>query len=268
MRPRASLWRILVYIPLVLSITFAVLPFLWMVGYSISSGDAGNGLRLTFSHYERAFAVTSLGRYLVNGVIVCSSIVILQMLVCSPCGYALAKMRLPGRNLLVAGTIAALIVPQHVLALPVFWAIAKLDLLNTYAALVLPFMVSPLGVLLFMEYFRRVPTELIHAGRMDGLGEAEIILRIMLPGAAPAAAAFAIFSIVSHWNDLFWPLIVIQSDSLMPPALGILAFSNDEAGTEYGPMMAAATMIVAPLLVLFLLTQRLVIRVIGRGASQ
>lgn len=252
---------------LTITVLFALLPFAWMLTYSVMPPDASATWAPTVANYRRAVEATPLVRFLMNGAVVCSAIVMLQILVCAPCGYALAKMHLPGGRLLRAAFVVALIIPQHVLALPLFWAFAKLNLLNTYAALVLPFVVSPFGVLLFSEYFKRVPSELVHAARIDGLSELEIILYLMLPAAAPAAAAFAIFSIIAHWNDLFWPLVVVQSEAMMPPAVGILAFSSDEAGAEYGPLMAAATIIVAPLLLVFLATQRLVIRLIGRGAS-
>ena len=102
-----------------------------------------------------------------------------------------------------------------------------------------------------------VPDELIDAARMDGMGELSIVWRVMLPTAVPALMAFAIFSVVAHWNDYFWPRMVVTGDrSLFTPPLGLREFKADIDGSLYGPMMATATVIVTPLIVAFLLAQK------------
>jgi len=95
------------------------------------------------------------------------------------------------------------------------------------------------------QFFMTVPDDLVDAARLDGMSEIEIVWRIMLPTAIPALIAFGIFSVVTHWNDYFWPLIAISDDKLFTPALGVVAFRNDDAGNNYGPLMAAATIIAA-----------------------
>jgi multiple sugar transport system permease protein len=121
---------------------------------------------------------------------------------------------------------------------------------------VLPFIVSPFGIFLFRQFFKAIPDDIVHAARLDGVSELGIVFRIMLPMALPAVIAFAILSVVSHWNDLFWPLIAVRSEELMPPPLGVMAFKNEEAGSDYGPLMAGAMLVVAPLTVAFLVAQR------------
>ena len=101
-----------------------------------------------------------------------------------------------------------------------------------------------------------MPDDLIHAARLDGLSEWAIVWRIMVPQALPAIIAFAILSVISCWNNLFWPSIAVTSEALMPPSLGIVFFRNAEAGNAYGPLMAAATLVVTPLVLAFLLAQR------------
>jgi multiple sugar transport system permease protein len=132
----------------------------------------------------------------------------------------------------------------------------ELGILNSYAALILPFIVSPFGIFLFRQFFKSIPDDIIHAARLDGLSELAIVWRIMLPMALPAVVAFSIFSVVAHWNDLFWPSIVIKSQALMPPSLGVTAFRSTEAASDYGPLMAGAVLVVLPLLVAFALAQR------------
>ena len=142
------------------------------------------------------------------------------------------------------------------LAIPHFVLLNVFGLLDTYAALILPWAISTFGIFLLRQFFRSIPDEMIHAARLDGLGEFEIIWRIMIPMTAPALAAFGIFSVVAHWNDLFWPLIAVRREEISTPALGILLFRDDEAGQFFGPLMAGAVIIVAPLLVAFLIAQR------------
>ena len=190
----------------------------------------------------------------------------LQILVCAPAGYALAKLRFRGRDLLFALVLVGLLIPHQVLALPLFILAYRIGILDTYAALIFPFIVSPFGIFLFRQFFKAVPDDLVHAARLDGLSEAGIVWRVMVPIAWPAVVAFAIFSVVAHWNDLFWPLIAVRSEELMPPPLGIMAFKNEEAGSDYGPLMAGATLIVAPLVVAFLFAQRWFVDGLNLGA--
>ena len=129
-------------------------------------------------------------------------------------------------------------------------------LLDSYAALVLPFTISVFGIFLMRQFFRTVPDDLIHAARLDGMGELEIVWRVMLPTAMPALLAFSIFSVVWHWNDYFWPLLVINSPHLATPPLGTMFFRNEEAGSAFGPLMAGTVLITAPLVLLFVVAQK------------
>lgn len=243
---------------------FALMPFLWMVALSLKSpGEMfGTGARLWPHHlyaienYTTAITAAPLLRFLFNGVFVCTAIVSLQLLICVPCAYALAKLRFKGNTTLFTLVLIALILPHQVLACPLFVLCYKLGILNRYAALILPFIVSPFGIFLLRQFFKAIPDDVVYAARLDGVSELGIVWRIMVPMTWPAVVAFMIFSTVSHWNDLFWPLIAVRSEALMPPAQGILSFRNDAAGTDYGPLMAGAVLVVAPLITAFLFAQR------------
>jgi multiple sugar transport system permease protein len=253
---------------------FVLVPFVWMV--SLSLKPPGEIFRQSFSllperwaaieNYTKAVTAAPLLRFMANGLVVCAAILALQLLVCAPAGYALAKLRFRGRDLLFALILVGLLVPQQVLALPLFVMAFKLGILNTYAALVFPFIVSPFGIFLFRQVFKTVPDDLVHAARLDGLSEFSIVWRVMVPIAAPAVIAFAILSVVSHWNDLFWPMIAVRSEELMPPPLGVVAFRNEEAGSDYGPLMAGATLVVAPLVLAFLIAQRHFVEGLSAGS--
>lgn len=260
----------------VLLVTSALIliPFVWMVSLSIK--PPGEIFRAAFSfwpqqfygfeNYTKALTAAPLPQYMFNGVIVCGMIVVLQVILCAPAAYAMAKLDFPGKHLLFALVLIALILPHEVLALPLFILGYKLGILNTYAALIFPYVVSPFGIFLFRQFFKTIPDDVVHAARLDGLSELAIVWKIMVPMALPAIIAFAIFSVVSHWNSLFWPLIAVRDQSLMPPPLGIMAFRNEEAGNDYGPLMAASTIIVAPLVIAFLAAQRWFVEGMTGGA--
>ncbi len=239
-------------------------PFVWMLSTSIKPPDEvfSSELRLWpknfygVENYTAAFTETRLLRFIMNGLIVTASIFFFQVLVALPCAYALAKLRFLGRNALFALVMLSLLIPPQAVAIPVYLLLFKIGILDTYASLIVPWTISVFGIFLMRQFFKTVPDDLIDAARMDGISEFGIVWRVMLPTAIPALIAFGIFSVVAHWNDYFWPLIVLSSQELYTPPLGVSAFRNDEFGNAYGPLMAAATVIVAPLVIAFLFAQR------------
>lgn len=209
-----------------------------------------------WENYAGAFTGQPLARYLLNGFFVGACIFAIQALVAVPCAYALAKLRWRGRETTFAFVLLGLLIPPQVTAIPLYILLWKLGLLDTYAAIIFPSAVSVFGIFLMRQFFRTVPDDLLHAARLDGLSEFAIVWRIMLPTAIPALVSFGILSFVWNWNEFFWPLIVVQSEHLATPPLGILFFSNAEAGTNYGLLMAAAVAVNAPLVIAFLVAQR------------
>ena len=227
--------------------------------YCVALGNPKNEcmMRPIVFNYVSAFTKAPLLRYLFNGVVVTVSIFLIQVLVALPCAYALAKLRFWGRELVFAMVMFCLLIPVHAIALPIYIMLAKLELTNTYAALIIPWTISVFGIFLMRQFFATVPDDLMDAARMDGMSEFSIIWTVMLPTAIPALMAFAIFSVVAHWNDYFWPRVVITGNrDLFTPPLGLREFKSDADGSIYGPMMAVATVIVTPLIVAFLLAQK------------
>jgi len=210
-----------------------------------------------FFNYQSAFTFAPLLRYLLNGVIVTVSIFLIQVIVALPAAYALAKLRFWGRDFAFSLVLFCLLIPVHAIALPLYIMLAKVGLTNTYAALIIPWTISVFGIFLMRQFFMTVPDDLIDAGRMDGMSEFSIIWKVMLPTAIPALLAFAIFSVVAHWNDYFWPRVVITGErNLFTPPIGMREYRADSDGTFYGPIMAVSTVIVTPLIVAFMLAQK------------
>ncbi|WP_425314403.1 carbohydrate ABC transporter permease [Rhizobium daejeonense] len=207
-------------------------------------------------NFSKALSRVSMGSLLLNGVVVCGLILIVQVVVAIPCAYAMAKLSFRAARLMMALVMLGLLVPIHATALPLYVAFDKMSALNSYFALVAPFSISVFAIFLFLQFFRGIPDDLIHAARLDGMSETGIVMRVIVPNAWPAITAFSIFSVVAHWNDLFWPLIVVTNQAYATPPLGLLYFRAAEAGDDYGALMAATLIITLPLVLAFLFAQK------------
>lgn len=207
-------------------------------------------------NFSKALSRVSMTTLLFNGFVVCALIFVIQIVVAIPCAYAMAKLKFRAARAMMVLVMLGLLVPIHATALPIYVAFDKLSVLNSYTALVAPFSISVFAIFLFLQFFRAMPDDLIHAARLDGMSEAGIVARVIVPNAWPAITAFAIFSVVAHWNDLFWPLIVVTNQDYATPPLGLLFFRAAEAGDDYGALMAATLIITLPLVSAFLLAQK------------
>ncbi|MBY5826052.1 carbohydrate ABC transporter permease [Rhizobium leguminosarum] len=207
-------------------------------------------------NFAKALSRVPMAQLLWNGVVVCGLIFFFQVLVAIPCAYAMAKLRFGAARAMMVLVMLGLLVPIHATALPLYVAFDRAALLNSYAALVAPFTISVFAIFMFLQFFRAMPDDLIHAARLDGMSELGIVARVIVPNAWPAVTAFAIFSVVAHWNDLYWPLIVISKQDYATPPLGLMYFRAAEAGDDYGALMAATLIITLPLVIAFLLAQK------------
>lgn len=264
MKLSVSPWAVLRHVVLLAAAAIVLLPFVWMLSTSLKPQTEVFLSEIRWwperlyvvENYTKAFEKAPLARFLLNGLIVTAAIFTLQILIALPAAFALAKLKFWGREVVFGLVLFAILIPPQAIAVPLFLLFHHLGILDTYAALVLPFTISVFGIFLLRQFFLTVPDDLVDAARMDGMSELGITWRVMLPTAVPAVTAFGIFSVVAHWNDYFWPLIVVNSKYLFTPPVGVAAFRNEEAGTDYGPLMAAATIIIAPLIAAFLMAQR------------
>jgi multiple sugar transport system permease protein len=263
---------------LVLTSSFALLPFVWMFTTSLkAAGDIFAPFSIwaiiprnwgAMENYAAVFTDTPMLRFMANGLFVCLAILALQLLIAFPCAYALAKLRFPGRQVLMASVVGSLLIPGQALVLPLFLLFHLVGLLDTYAALIIPHSISVFAIFLFRQFFLTTPDDYVHAARLDGMSEVGVIWRVMVPLAAPAILAFSAFSISSHWNDLLWPMTVVQTRELATAPLGLLFFKSADQGVDYGKLMAAATVVVAPLALVFFYAQRALTDGLGLGGRE
>lgn len=212
--------------------------------------------RPILDNYVEVFRRSLMLRFLLNGVLVTGFTLFGQLLLSIPAAYAFARLSFPGKRALFVVILAALVFPRYIAAVPNFLLFAKLRLVNTYAALIVPFIGSPFGIFLLRQFFQQLPGEYFDAARIDGCGLAAMLRKVILPLIRPAIGAFAIFSVVAHWNDFFWPLVVIQKSAMLTPPAGIVYFADAEAGTKWSVIMAASVVVIAPLVLAFLAARK------------
>lgn len=193
-----------------------------------------------------------------NSLLVSSTITVIVMFLCSLGGYIFAKFEFPGRDVIFVLLLATMMVPFPVLLIPSYLIVNKFHLINSLWALIVPSMVNAFGIFLMRQFIAGIPNDLIEAARLDGAGEFTIFLRIILPMARPPLAALGIFTFLGAWNDYLWPLIVINDidKSTLPLAL---AFFNSAHAQRYDLIMAAASMAVIPIIIVFVIFQKQIV---------
>jgi multiple sugar transport system permease protein len=252
-----------------------LVPFAWMLFLSVQPGAGGDlsfsalaRARFTLDHYRALLGAGGFPRYLVNSLIVAAFVVAGNVLTGAMVGYALARKRFPGNRALTWGVLATLMLPKQVLMIPLYLVLAKLHLLNTYAALILPFFVDAFSIFLIRQYVQQLPAELEDAARVDGAGELRIFATIVLPLLRPALAVVAINAFLLNWNSFLFPLIFTDSDKLRTLPVGLALFSQGEHAVDWGLLMAGSTISALPMLVAFVVFQRHIIEGITAGAEK
>lgn len=212
-----------------------------------------------FTELAARAAEAPIFRWLFNSVFVASAHTLLVLFVDSLAAYAFARLRFPGREPLFFAIIATMIVPGQVTLIPVFLTVQKLGWFNTYTALIVPGAAGAFGVFLLRQFMLGIPRDLEEAAALDGCGLWTIYWRVVLPLARPALATLAIFSFLGSWNDFMWPLIVTNEIAMRTLPIGITIFEGRYT-TEYGVMMAAATVATLPVVLAFLVFQKQIVK--------
>jgi len=189
-------------------------------------------------------------------VLVAGAVTVGNLLFCSALGYALAKLRFPGQRVLFAFVLGMLMVPGMALFVPQFVLVSNLGLVNTYAGLVLPYLVTPFGVFLMRQYLLSIPDELIEAARVDGAGEFRIFWRVVLPLCRPALATLGILTFLSSWNNFLWPLVVATTEDKYTLPVALALYSIGQNRINFGLLLAGSVVVVLPILIVFLILQR------------
>lgn len=262
-RPRNA-GDIILYIVLAIGAVLMVFPFVWMVATSLKLPQDLYSISIipptpTLDNYRHVFAETEFIRWFANSMFVATVVTISVVLFNSLVGYVLAKFEFPGRQFVFILILSTLMVPTEMLVIPWFMMSIEFGWTDSYWGIMFPGVISAFGIFLMRQFFHSVPNELLDAARIDGLSEFGIYWRIALPLVKPALAALAIFTFLGNWNAYLWPLTVTQSEEMQTLPVGVSLFSS-EAGSQYHYIMAAASLATLPVLIVFAIFQRQIIR--------
>lgn len=262
--------QLLLYVIAILASIVVLIPFLWAVSQSLTPESqifSGNIQLIpahpTFNNYITLFfnePDVHIARWFFNSIFVSTVVTALTLLVDSMAAFALARLRFPGRNVVFFVFISTLLIPSQVTFIPVYVEMQKLGFLDSYNALIWPYLAGAFGVFLLRQFFQTIPRELEEAAVIDGARTFTIYWRIVLPLTRAALAAVGILTFTAVWNDLFWPLVVINSETLRTLPVGLTILNGEYGGTP-GPalIMASAVVVFVPVLVVYTIFQRSIV---------
>lgn len=254
---------------LLMAVTW-LLPLLWAVDTSFKTEAQAQATPLqwfpdggfTLENYRLVFERGEVPRWMANTLLVAGSVTILTVAVCALAGYGFARTRFRGKSALFAATIALIAVPGQILIVPLFRQMEAIGAVDTYQGVILPQLVAPVMVYIFSKFFAEVPQEIEDAARVDGAGHWRTFWSIVLPISRPIVSAVAIFVFIGAWNNFLWPFIVTNNPDLMTLPVGLSTVKN-AYGTIYAQTMASAMIAALPLILLFMLFQRQIVKAVA-----
>lgn len=268
-RWRARTWVAARYVILTIIALFFIVPFIWMFLASFKPQEEIFAFiyplslktfipeTWTLNNYRQLMALDPypFTRYIGNSVFVAVSVTLGSLVVNSMAAYAFARLRFPGRNLLFVLSLVTVMVPFEAFAIPLYLQMRNFDWVNTYKALIIPWIANGAGIFLLRQFFLDIPKDLIDAARIDGCSHLSAFRRVVLPNAVPALITFSLIRFQASWDAFFWPLIVAPSPEKRVVQVAIATFTT-EVQTQWGLTFAASTLATVPIIILFLLLQR------------
>jgi multiple sugar transport system permease protein len=258
--------KAIAYLALSLLALLALVPFIWMLSTSLKSLDEvflyppkWIPSHLRFSNYTSLWHDFPMTTWVLNSLNVSSSVTIGVLITSSLAAYAFARMDFPFRNALFYMYLGAMMIPGWVMLVPNFVLMRRLGWIDTHWALIIPAMGQPFGTFLLRQFFLTIPKELEEAARIDGMGHFQIYRRIILPLSLPALATLAVFQFMGIWNEFLWPLIVLNSPDKFTIPLG-LGYLNTQHSTDWTRLMAGSVILLVPIVILFIMSQRYYVR--------
>lgn len=264
---------IFIYIFLVLVAIYIVFPFYWMIITSLKSTQELDSLNVTYfpkkiiwSNYPEAMRRARMGRLMYNTVLVgvFSTIGTLVTTICA--AYAFARVKFIGRDLLFTIFLATMMIPGEMMVITNYITVINLNWIDTYQAMIVPFMVSVYYIYLLRQNFRQIPNELYLAAKVDGTSDLKYLFKVMIPIAMPTITTITILKLMGSWNSYVWPTLVTTKENMRLVSNGLrTAFTSDEGRTSQNLQMAASAIITAPLMLLFLFMRKYIMRGVSRS---
>ncbi len=258
--------QIITYVVLSIVVLIILFPFFWMISTAfkpntdiIRRPPIFLPTEPTLVHFQRVFAQVQYFRMLYNSLFVAGMTTLITIFFSTMVGYALAKYRVVGLNLIFILILSGLMIPPFTIAIPLYIVATQIRLVNTLWGVIIPFSISNFGIFLMRQYCLGVPQDLISAARIDGASEFTILIRIVFPVVATGCTALGILKFLLTWNDLFWPLIMLTEEANKTLTVMLATFIDFERFVDYGLLMAMTTLVVLPVILLFMVFQRRII---------
>lgn len=251
---------------LIIFIVFFI-PFYWMVLTSVKT--LGETLtfppsffvkNINFENFTKALSTGPFLIYTKNSLIVTFATLALQFLTIIPAAYAFARYKFKGKNLSFGLIMATMMVPAQLVFLPIFIMFSKWKMINSYFSLIIPFASSAFGIFMLRQSFMQVPQELLEAARLDNANEFKIMSKIMLPMAKPTLITLGLLTFIGTWNDYFWPLVLTTKDVMRTLPVGVAGIANVDGGISYNILMAGNMLLIVPVLIIFFIAQKHIIK--------
>lgn len=254
---------LILHLVLMVIVVFCVFPILWMCLISIKSPQESiSGFHSlwveqpTGANFKRLFEMIPIVRNAFNSIFTTIMGTVTSLFFCSLAGFAFAKYKFPGRNVLFYFVIATMLVPPEVGAVPLFVIMKKLNLINSLWSLVIPRIATAVGIFYMHQYITDIPDELIEAAHIDGCSDFKIFTRIVLPVIKPALASWASVTLIARWNDFFWPLLYLRKQAKYTLMVSISLLPVSEGlSTPWPVILAGTTLVIIPIIVLYLILQ-------------
>jgi multiple sugar transport system permease protein len=264
-----------VYLALGAVSLLSVAPLLYMARVSLGAGgdlpiapSDWWGRPFSLQHYRDLWSGGPMARFAFNSILVTAVAVPIQVLFSAAAGHALARSRFFGRGTLIAAATAFLILPKQVLLVPLYLLFANAGLLDSYAALILPHLADPFGILFMAHFYQTMTPELEEAARTDGLSPAAVFWRIVLPVSGPGLAVVGVNGFLTTWNAFLHPLVLTTSESMRTLPVGLALFAQSEHRVDWGALLAGSTIATVPVVLAFVFFQRQIVEGIMKGSSR
>ncbi|MDY0323631.1 MAG: carbohydrate ABC transporter permease [Candidatus Carbobacillus sp.] len=268
---RDALSKGTIYLLLSLGGILMLLPFAWMISTSLKPANQVMVMPpiwiphpIQWSNYAEAMRVAPLGRYFLNSVIVTVLSTLGELITTILAAYAFSRLQFYGRDILFSILLGTMMVPGEVLLIPNFVTLTKLGWIDRYEALIVPWLASVFAIFLLRQHFLSIPKELAYAAKVDGCSDSRFLWEVMVPLAKPAIITIVLLKAIGSWNAFLWPLIVTNSKEMRTLPVGLTAFRTD-VGTIYELLMAASTLVILPMIILFLILQRYIVEGVSRA---
>jgi multiple sugar transport system permease protein len=271
-RPRIRSSHVLRHVILIVASVLFFGPFVWMLLTSFKSSSEALSYPPTFlptewhfDNYSALFSVAPFGLFYLNSTVVAIASTAGQVLTSLAAGFAFARLKFVGKNVIFVILLAALLVPFEVVFTPLISLLSSLGWLNSYQGLIVPNIPSILGVFLFRQFFTGFPTEIEDASRIDGAGIWRRFRSIMVPMAAPMIGSFAILSFVYNWNNFFFQFLAVNKSAFFTVPIGLTQLQSTNSASSFSLLMAGSTLAILPVFVVFLIFQRQIVRAMSGG---